>query len=491
MTDRRRISIAAAIALAAALTVYVSLLPANVSFGDEAEAQTVPYILGIAHSTGFPAYTLAGWLFSHALPIGSVAWRLNAFAALCTALSAAGVVLIAGALGSGVPPALFAGCAFAFGPIVFGGALNANAQILSGVCGVYALLAAVIFARSGAPRAFVAACACCALGIAAHPASMWILPAIVVALAWQYSRIRVKLLASGLGAFVTPLLLYAYFPLRSAYVAAHGLDPNAAAPLFGAGNFDWDTNAPRTTAGFLNEVLGRHEHAGSAVAYTFNPHVLANAAAWWFNFAAAQYPIWLFVLAAAGIAILGRRDLRSLSVLAAGTLFGIAFAHVYRSDAHIDRYVFVSLAVTAALAAASARPALPQMPAHLLRVLVAVVLAVIAGTGLTQTRTALIAHKSIDSQTTIDAARTETPDNAIIVAEWNDAATLGYGAFVEHTLGSRLIVTSWPYDYLDRFDAWSKTRPVYIARPSIAGLWGASFAPAPLGRRHRAPGLRN
>jgi hypothetical protein len=131
------------------------------------------------------------------------------------------------------------------------------------------------------------------------------------------------------------------------------------------------------------------------------------------------------------------------------------------------------------------------MPAHLLRVLVTVVLAVIAGAGLTQTRTALIAHKSIDGQTTIDAARLETPDNAIIIAEWNDAAALGYGAFVEHTLGSRLIVTSWPYDYLDRFDAWSKTRPVYIARPSIAGLWGASFAPAPLGRRHRAPVLRN
>jgi hypothetical protein len=490
MTNRRRISIAAAIAFAAALAVYVSLLPANVSFGDEAEAQTVPYILGIAHPTGFPAYTLAGWLFSHALPIGSVAWRLNAFAALCTALSAAGVVLTAGALGSGVPPALFAGCAFAFGPLVFGGALNANAQILSGVCGVYALLAAVLFVRSGAPRAFVAACACCALGIAAHPASMWILPAIVVALAWQYRRITVKLLALGLGAFVTPLLLYAYLPLRSAYVAAHGLDPNAAAPLFGAGNFDWDTNAPHTTAGFLNEVLGRQVHAGGAVVNTFNLHVLANAATWWFNFAAAQYPIWLFVFAAAGIAVLGRRDLRSLSVLAAGTLFGIAFAHVYRADAHIDRYVFVSLAVTAALAAASARPALSQLPAHLPRVLVAVVLAVIAGAGFTQS-TALMAHKSIDGQTTIDAARVETPDNAIIIAQWNDAAALGYGAFVEHSLGSRLVVMSWPYDYLDRFDAWSKARPVYITRPSIAGLWAASFAPAPLGRRHRVPALRN
>src|ERR1700733_3530674 len=121
MTDRRRISIAAAIAFVAAPAGYISLLPANVSFVDEAEAETVPYILGIAHPTGFPAYTLAGWLFSHALPLGSVAWRLNAFAALCTALSAAGVVLIAGALGSGVLPALVAGCAFAFGPLVFAG----------------------------------------------------------------------------------------------------------------------------------------------------------------------------------------------------------------------------------------------------------------------------------------------------------------------------------------------------------------------------------
>jgi len=46
--------------------------------------QTVPYILGIAHPTGFPGYTLLGWLYAHVVPIGTVAWRMNLLSALAT-----------------------------------------------------------------------------------------------------------------------------------------------------------------------------------------------------------------------------------------------------------------------------------------------------------------------------------------------------------------------------------------------------------------------
>ena len=117
----------------------------TVAVGDEAEAQTVPYILGIAHPTGFPAYTLAGWAFSHALPISTVAWRLNAFTAICSALSATGVFLLATALAADVFAAVFAAFAFAFGSTVWGAAAHANAQSLAEVCGVYSLLAAIPF----------------------------------------------------------------------------------------------------------------------------------------------------------------------------------------------------------------------------------------------------------------------------------------------------------------------------------------------------------
>lgn len=62
------------------LAVYVPSLSSQPWTGDTAEYQTVPYILGIAHPTGFPAYTLAGWAWSHALAFGTVAWRGVLFA---------------------------------------------------------------------------------------------------------------------------------------------------------------------------------------------------------------------------------------------------------------------------------------------------------------------------------------------------------------------------------------------------------------------------
>jgi len=47
----------------------------------------VPYILGIAHPTGYPLYLLLGWAWSHALPIGDVAYRMNLFSGVWAALA--------------------------------------------------------------------------------------------------------------------------------------------------------------------------------------------------------------------------------------------------------------------------------------------------------------------------------------------------------------------------------------------------------------------
>ena len=42
---------------------------------------------GVAHAPGFPLYTALGWLWSHLLPVGRIAWRLNLFSAVCGALA--------------------------------------------------------------------------------------------------------------------------------------------------------------------------------------------------------------------------------------------------------------------------------------------------------------------------------------------------------------------------------------------------------------------
>ena len=74
------------------LAVYNATLTPSLSYKspDGNEMATVPYILGLAHMTGYPLYTWLGKLFTY-LPIGDVAHRMNLMSA---AMGSSGVVLL-------------------------------------------------------------------------------------------------------------------------------------------------------------------------------------------------------------------------------------------------------------------------------------------------------------------------------------------------------------------------------------------------------------
>src|SRR5512147_1925971 len=82
-----------------ALALYaVTLLP-GLGSGDTAEFQRVAPTLGVAHPTGYPLYTMLGWLWSH-IPLGGTpAWRMNLFSAFAAALAVGALFLAARALG--------------------------------------------------------------------------------------------------------------------------------------------------------------------------------------------------------------------------------------------------------------------------------------------------------------------------------------------------------------------------------------------------------
>jgi hypothetical protein len=75
--------------------LYLATLAPGVLFGDGGEMQFVPYVLGIAHPTGYPLYLLLGWAWSHLLPFGSIAYRMNLFSALWAALAVGLAYLVA------------------------------------------------------------------------------------------------------------------------------------------------------------------------------------------------------------------------------------------------------------------------------------------------------------------------------------------------------------------------------------------------------------
>jgi hypothetical protein len=68
-----------------ALVMYLLTLSPTVGFIDSGELSTVAATLGIAHPTGYPLFTMVGWVFSR-LPLAKdVIVRLNVMAALFTA----------------------------------------------------------------------------------------------------------------------------------------------------------------------------------------------------------------------------------------------------------------------------------------------------------------------------------------------------------------------------------------------------------------------
>ena len=80
----------AVLVFAIALGVYSATLTPSLSYQsfDGNELATVPYVLGLAHSTGYPLYTWVGKLFTY-LPVGDVAHRMNLMSAVGAAGSAA------------------------------------------------------------------------------------------------------------------------------------------------------------------------------------------------------------------------------------------------------------------------------------------------------------------------------------------------------------------------------------------------------------------
>jgi len=78
--------------------VYLQTMAPTVGFIDDGELATVCYTLGIAHPTGYPLFTLIGWLFSHIPFVSSVILRLNVMAAIFTACGTGMLVLVANEL---------------------------------------------------------------------------------------------------------------------------------------------------------------------------------------------------------------------------------------------------------------------------------------------------------------------------------------------------------------------------------------------------------
>ena len=204
--------------IAATFALYAATLLPGLGSGDTAEFQRVLPTLDVAHPTGYPLYTLLGWLWSW-LPLGTVAWRISLFSAAAAALAVGALFGVARASGQSAPVAAGAALALAASRTFWSQATIAEVYALAALIQALLLLALLRWRAGRWP--LWAAGLLAGLGLAHHRTIILMFPgalAFVLLALWQGRagpRPLWRELALAVGALVAGALLYLYLPLRA------------------------------------------------------------------------------------------------------------------------------------------------------------------------------------------------------------------------------------------------------------------------------------
>ncbi|MHB8177574.1 MAG: protein O-mannosyl-transferase family [Vulcanimicrobiaceae bacterium] len=442
------------------LAVYALSAYRSPGFWDVGEMDVVPWILGIAHPTGFPAFTVLGFLFTHLLPFGTVAWRMSIFSALGMSTAAWCIYRIVD--DSCDAPWIGAACAwcFAFGEIAWTRATRAEVHALAIAAIAVTLLCALRWYRTSDSRYLLAGAGAWGVGMAVHPVAVLLFPALFVVLLARMHDVssRRLLMAIGLCALIVAGF-YAYLPLRSAYVGAHRLDPTRALGL-PAGRPFWDYDQPSTVHGFIKLVTGSGLGVGEGVRSIVDPQVyekrggLYLAAVW-----QELTPIGI-ALALLGIIVALRRDRVRASVLLLAGFPSVPFALGFTQEADFRRYFLSSFLICAIFIGEGI--GMLCMGRLRLRRWAAIGLALLAATLLISERSLFAQPYDNRASRAVDRVLQLTPHNAILVAAWTYATPLAYAAYVEDRLGGRTLDAAWLGNDAAYIPGWLRRRPVYV-----------------------------
>lgn len=204
--------------------LYVWTLAPSLLGGDAGELQLVPPLLSLAHPTGYPLHSLLGYVWSHIIPIGSIAWRMNLLIATAAAIGVGLLYQCILELTHARIAAALAALAFATAPIFWGQAVLADKYALNA-----ALLCAVLWAvvrEHQSPNTSTLARTALFYGFSlTHHRSMLVFgPLIVAHWLWLYRRQwrNVRLWLIAIVGVIAPLSLYLYLP----FAEQRGLPPN-------------------------------------------------------------------------------------------------------------------------------------------------------------------------------------------------------------------------------------------------------------------------
>jgi hypothetical protein len=217
-----------------ALLVYGFTLAPTVLPADAGEFQFVSWLPGIAHPTGYPLYTMLGWLWTHIFPIGQVAWRMNLLSAIFAAVAVGVTYGVARQLVNKTLPdtplparivaALIAAATFAITPTFWSQAIIAEVYALHALLVVLILWLTLLTGTAADAASWPAKLLTLTfgLGLTHHRTTILLLPAVILFLIISDRKnpspsrpvaVKIKLALIHAALFVVPLLLYLYLPL--------------------------------------------------------------------------------------------------------------------------------------------------------------------------------------------------------------------------------------------------------------------------------------
>lgn len=200
-----------------AFALYAATAAPGALFGDPAEYQFIPAILGIAHPPGYAFYTLLAKLWQTALPVGTIAFRTNLLAAAAGAWGVTAVYLAVRELGERAGYALFAGLILLVSVDFWQHAIHANPHILSAALVATHLWLLLRWRRTERQRWLLAFAVILGISATHHPVTLVGLPAyglFVLSIRpriWRQPWTLLRLL----GCMALGLLPLLYYPLRS------------------------------------------------------------------------------------------------------------------------------------------------------------------------------------------------------------------------------------------------------------------------------------
>jgi hypothetical protein len=446
-------------AFAVPAAAYIASASIEPGSWDTAELQGVPYILGVAHPTGFPLYTLVGYAWSHIVAVGSIAFRMNVMSGVAIAITALAAYAVAREIGAGRWVALFATLWFAFTQDVWAHAARAEAQDLAVACEAIAIYAFLRWMRTGEARWFAGAFMLCGLAMAAHPNALWLLPGLLIGTLVAVRKPSLQLGGVSLALMLGGLALYLYLPLRSAYVVAHGLDPTVGLQGVNGGIF-WNYNDPRTLHGLVLELTGSQFHTPGYLVEAFNPLRIGDALWAFVTGTQAQYGTFAAFLILFGIAAAWRRNWRTTLVLCVACTAALLFSIVYPNESDVGRYrLLASWLAVPLLGALGPETEAGTMP--ILRFALVLFLAIGAGLAVANQRAFFYRVPGEGGRWVIDAVRLSVPAPSVVVTPWLDATSLAYGAYVDGSLRGLTIVSDNELR-LALYRRWAKNYRVFV-----------------------------